>query len=110
MRVALSHRTIDGVATEVHDPAEARRLAVKVARHCGFALVFEDPRCLVMSDDALAEVLTGRPVVRIRPTDAPLVAGPHDPGGRGWVVPTLVQLIAAAALAALVRRRGHSGR
>lgn len=107
VRVDLSHRTIDGIATEVQDPTEARRLALKLTRNCGFALVFEDPRCLFMSDDALAETLAGRPVVRIQPTDVPLVAGPYDPGGRGWIAPMLIQLVAALAIVALVRRRAR---
>lgn len=98
VHVRLPDRQGDGVATLVADRAEARRLAVAVARNCGFALVFEDPRCLLMSDDELAALLDGRPVVRIELGSGPAAAGPYDPGGSGWVLPMLGQLVALLLL------------
>jgi deazaflavin-dependent oxidoreductase (nitroreductase family) len=110
VQVQLPGRVVTGIATEVEEQAEARRLAVQVARNCGFALVFEHPRCLLMSDAQLAVQLEGRPVVRIQPVDAPLVAGRHDPGGHGWVVPMLVQCLALLAVIALRHYRRHTKR
>ena len=98
VHVRLSGREFDGLAEEVTDPAEAARLAVRVSRASGFALVFEAPHCLWMSDDQLAQQFASRPVVRITPDRAPVIAGPDDPGGRGWLVPTAIQAAAVAAL------------
>ena len=105
VRVRLPDRVLDGLATTVADRAEARRLAVAVARNCGFALVFEHPRCLLMSDEQLAAQLDARPVVRIQPVGAPVAAGAYDPGGRGWVVPRLLQSLALLGAVAWLRRR-----
>jgi deazaflavin-dependent oxidoreductase (nitroreductase family) len=109
VHVRLPDRQDDGLAAVVADRAEARRLAVAVARNCGFALVFEHPRCLLMSDAQLAARLDERPVVRIELAGGPVSAGPYDPGGRGWVLPMLGQLVAMLLLlrwlAQHVRRR-----
>ena len=110
VQARLPDRLIKGIATEVKDQAEACRLAVQVARNCGFALVFEHPRCLLMSDVELAHQLQGRPVVRIEPVGAPLVAGRYDPGGRGWIVPMLVQCLALLGAIALWRGRRNTKR
>ncbi|HET9221140.1 MAG TPA: nitroreductase family deazaflavin-dependent oxidoreductase [Roseiflexaceae bacterium] len=107
VQVQLPDRVVTGIATEVNEQAEARRLAVQVARNCGFALVFEHPRCLLMSDAQLAAQLKGRPVVRIEPVGAPLVAGRHDPGGHGWILPMLVQCLALLAIITLRRQYRH---
>jgi deazaflavin-dependent oxidoreductase (nitroreductase family) len=105
VQARLPDRLVEGIATEVKDQVEARRLAVRVARNCGFALVFEHPRCLLMSDEQLARQLGDRPVVRIQPVDAPVVAGAHDPGGRGWIRPMLVKCLALLGIMTLLRRR-----
>lgn len=108
VQVRLPDRAIDGEAAVVAERAEARRLAVAVARNSGLALALEHPRCLLMSDAELAARLDGRPVVRIRPRGAPVVPGPYDPGGQGWVLPALAQALALAGLVALLRRRGRA--
>ncbi|HEU5103709.1 MAG TPA: nitroreductase family deazaflavin-dependent oxidoreductase [Roseiflexaceae bacterium] len=110
VQVQLPDRVVRGIASEVDDQAEARRLAVQVARNCGFALVFEHPRCLLMSDAQLAAQLEGRPVVRIQPVGAPLVAGRHDPGGRGWILPMLVQCLALLVVMTLRHYRRQTKR
>lgn len=102
--VRLPGRLFAGIANEVSDPAEARRLAVQVARNAGFALAFEHPRCLSMTDDQLGDVLRDRPVVRIQPADAPVVAGAFDPGGRGWMVVLLARVALIGGIALLWRR------
>ena len=90
-------------------------MAVAVARNSGFALLFEDPRCLVMTDAQLARRLEGRPVVRIRPDDGPLRPGAFDPGGAGWLLTVGGQIAALVGLRSLVKwrrrtRRGTRGR
>ena len=110
VQVQLPDRVVTGIATEVEERAEAARLAVQVARNCGFALVFEHPRCLLMSDAQLAAQLEDRPVVRIQPVGAPLVAGRYDPGGRGWILPMLVQCLALLAVITLRHYRRQAKR
>jgi deazaflavin-dependent oxidoreductase (nitroreductase family) len=105
VQVRLPDRVVKGIATEVKDPIEARRLAVQVARNCGFALVFEHPRCLLMSDAQLSAMLADRPVVRIQPVDAPVIAGAYDPGGQGWIVPMLIQCLALLGIFTLRWRK-----
>lgn len=104
VEVRLPDRTLAGVAEVVADRAEARRLAVAVARNCGFALIFEHPRCLLMTDEQLAARLDGRPVVRIRPAEGPVTPGQHDPGGRGWILPALAQALIVLGVAGALRR------
>lgn len=108
VQATLPDRTIEGIAEEVQDRAEARRLAVRVARNSGLALAIENPQCLFMSDAELAAVLDGRPAVRIHPLDMPVVPGRYDPGGRGWILPTLLFIAAhvlfAAGLAKMIDR------
>lgn len=112
VQVRLPGRTIEGIAEDVVDREEARRLSVRVARNCGFALVFENPRCLFMSDERLAAEIDGRPVVRIHPVNGPLIAGPYDPGGWGWLFLTLVQLtffFGFLGVVRVLRRRAGRG-
>jgi deazaflavin-dependent oxidoreductase (nitroreductase family) len=104
VQVHLPGRRIAGIATVVGDPVAARRRAVQVARNSGFALIFESPRCLLMSDGQLAAQLAGRPVVQIRPRQGVLVPGFWDPGGWGWLCPFVAQGIGLLGLRALFRR------
>ena len=94
-----------GTAHQISDPRLAAGFAVAVARNSGFALAFEDPRCLFMSDEQLAGVLAGRPVVEIVPEGAPVEPGPFDPGGRGWIITVGLQIAALLGLWLLLRRR-----
>lgn len=107
--VRLPSRMFSGVATQIEDVAEARRLAVRVARNAGFALVFEHPRCLAMTDAQLADMLASRPVVRIQPAETPVTAGAFDPGGRGWMLLLLAKVGLLGGLAQLWRRRRNGG-
>jgi hypothetical protein len=94
-----------GIAEEVTDPAEAQRARVRVARNSGFALTFGGLNPLTVTDEQLIESLGTVPVVRIRPYG--LGSGAFDPGGWGWVVPSLAQL---AGLLWFARRIGRGKR
>jgi deazaflavin-dependent oxidoreductase (nitroreductase family) len=98
VELRLPGGTLIGRAEEVTDPAEARRAIVRIARNAGLGLIFDRLNPLTATD---ADVLARNgwmPVVRIRPTG--LVGGAHDPGGRGWLLPT------GLALLWLLRRAG----
>jgi deazaflavin-dependent oxidoreductase (nitroreductase family) len=104
VHVKLPAIEFDGTAEVVDDGRRARRMAVAVARNSGFALLFEDPRCLAMTDAQLARRLDGRPVVRIRPDGAPVHPGPYDPDGKGWLLTVGGQAAALAGLWAILKR------
>lgn len=106
VEVQLPGRMLRGSAEIIEDTVELRRLAVMVARNAGFALIFEHPRCLLMTDAQLADQFAHRPVVRIQPEGGPVVAGAYDPGGKGWVLPTLIQGLIILSLMSRVFRPG----
>ena len=103
VEVVLPTRRFQGRAEVVTDPGEWLRTYRALIASFGLLgrAVVGDVRRL---DDA---TLLGRhrslPVVRIRPRygDAPLVAGPFDPGGAGWILP----YAGSAVLAVLGWRR-----
>jgi deazaflavin-dependent oxidoreductase (nitroreductase family) len=87
VEVVLPGRTIRAVAEPVTDEAEWLRTYRALIGSFGIVgrLVDGDPRRL--SDAELLATHRSLPVVRIRALDppGPLVAGPWDPGGRGWL-------------------------
>ena len=90
-----------GIAEPVTDPAELERGWRALIRALGVL-----GRLFVCAADAPPAELAARtanlPLVRIRPTG--LAAGPADPGGALWIVPTALSL---AWLAMRLRRRGR---
>jgi len=100
VELLLPTLAVTGVAEEVTDPsAWSRGMRALLASMgvIGRATVGDVGRA---SDDDLRTMAGGLPLVRIRVTG--LGSGPFDPGGQGWVVPTLVTI---AWLARLARRR-----
>ncbi len=90
---------VTGIAEEVSDPAEWNRGMRALLASLGIIsrAVIGDVRHA--SDEQLQAMAGGLPLVRIRITG--LGVGPFDPGGRGWLVPTV---LAAAWLASRLRR------
>jgi deazaflavin-dependent oxidoreductase (nitroreductase family) len=89
-----------GVAEEVRDPDEWSRAMRALLASLGIIsrLTVGDVRRL--SDDGLRAHAGALPLVRVRVTG--LRRGPFDPGGWGWIGPTLV---GAVVLARWVNRR-----
>lgn len=96
---------VAGIAEEVTDLGEAQRARVRVARNSGFALMFGGLNPLTVTDEQLIGGLGTVPVVRIRPYGLGNAA--FDPGGWGWVLPSLAQL---AGLLWIARRIGRGKR
>jgi deazaflavin-dependent oxidoreductase (nitroreductase family) len=89
VEVILPTRRFKGRAEPVTEPHEWVRSYRALIASFGAVgrLVAGDVRRL--DDAALAEEHAGLPVVRITPRagEAPLVSGPFDPGGGGWLLP-----------------------
>jgi hypothetical protein len=100
VEVLLPTLAVTGVAEEVTDPAEWSRGMRALLASLGLIsrAVIGDVRGT--SDERLQAMAGGLPLVRIRVTG--LGVGPFDPGGRGWILPTL---LSAAWLGTRLRRR-----
>lgn len=105
VELLLPGGAVAGIAEEVTDPGEAQRARVRVARSSGFALMFGGLNPLTVTDALLIGGLGDVPVVRIRPSG--LGNGAFDPGGWGWVLPSLAWL---AGLLWMARRIGRGKR
>ena len=103
VEVILPSRAFSGVAEEVTDAGERRRVLAPLLRSMGaIAGMMGMGNPWRDSPDEIARKCEGMPLVRVRATG--IAAGPEDPGGRYWVVP-----IAASAVIGLwwLRRRGR---
>lgn len=100
VQVLLPTIAVTGVAEEVTDPAEWCRGMRDLLGSMGIISrpMIGDVRRA--SDEGLRAMAGGLPLFRIRVTG--LGVGPFDPGGRGWVLPTLLSL---AWLGNRLRRR-----
>jgi deazaflavin-dependent oxidoreductase (nitroreductase family) len=106
VEVILPSRAISGIAEEVTDPDERRRILAPLLRSMGVVagmMGLGNP--WRDTPEEIARKCEGMPLVRVRATG--IAAGPEDPGGRFWVVP----LVASALLGLwLLGRRGGKKR
>lgn len=89
VEVILPSRAFSGVAEEVTDPDERRRVLVPLLRSMGVVagmVGMSNP--WRDSPDEIVRKCEGMPLLRVRATG--IAAGPEDPGGRYWVVPMIV--------------------
>jgi deazaflavin-dependent oxidoreductase (nitroreductase family) len=103
VEVILPSRTFSGVAEEVTNEADRRRVLPQLLRSMGvIAGMMGMGNPWRDAPEAIAAKCAGMPLVRVRATG--IAAGPEDPGGRYWVVP-----LAASSLLTVwwLRRRGH---
>ena len=108
VEVILPTRRFKGTAQPVTDPVEwlgAYRALIASFGLLGRAVVGDIRR---LDDGTLLERHRSLPVVRITPRygDEPLVAGPFDPGGRGWILPYGATLVAVVAVRVIATRGG----
>jgi deazaflavin-dependent oxidoreductase (nitroreductase family) len=107
VEVTLPTRRFRGRAEPVSDASEWLRTYRALIASFGVVgrLVAGDvPR---LDDDTLATQHAALPVIRITPDprERPLVAGPFDPGGRGWLLPYGATGLGLGLLAVLRGRR-----
>ncbi len=104
VEVILPGRERRCVAEDVTDPETRRRILPPFLRSMGVPgyLAGLDPYRST-PDELLAATAT-LPLIRLRPEGEPLVAGPDDPGGLGWVWRQALVLLLTARLVGLLRR------
>ena len=104
VEVVLPGRTRSCIAEEVLDRETRRRIIPRLVRATGVPgyLTGIDP--YRGSAEQLLEATAWVPLIRLRPEGEPLVAGPDDPGGLGWVWRQAVVLLVGAWLVGRVRR------
>jgi hypothetical protein len=92
---------VAGIAEEVTDPAEWNRgmRALLVSFGVIGRSIIGDVHGA--SDERLEALAGGLPLVRIRVTG--LGVGPYDPGGLGWIAPTVLSGLGCLALARWLR-------
>jgi F420H(2)-dependent quinone reductase len=103
VELLLPTMAVSGIAEEVTDPAEWNRGMRALMTSLGIIsrAVIGDVRHA--SDEGLQAMAGGLPLVRVRVTG--LGVGPFDPGGRGWVLPSVIGALWLAS-----RLRGRFGR
>lgn len=74
-----------GIATEELDPAVRARILPPLLKSMGGPALMIGVNAWKASDEAIIAALAWVPLVRIRPDDGSLEAGPDDPGGRAWI-------------------------
>jgi deazaflavin-dependent oxidoreductase (nitroreductase family) len=104
VEVILPGRSFSGTAEEVTEEAEALAILPPLLRSMGLvAGSMGMGNVWKMTPAEMAAKCEGLPLVRIRATG--VAAGPDDPGGQFWVVPTVLSVL---GLAWWLRRRGRS--
>jgi deazaflavin-dependent oxidoreductase (nitroreductase family) len=89
VEVILPSRAFSGLAEEVTDPDERRRVLVLLLRSLGvIAGMVGMGNPWRDSPEEIERKCEGMPLVRVRATG--IAVGPEDPGGRYWVVPLVV--------------------
>ena len=85
VEVVLPGRTLACLAEEVRDPAIRQRIMPALVRAVGLpgALGGVDPRHA--TDEHILDAYSWVPLIRLRPLEGPLAAGPDDPGGTAWI-------------------------
>src|SRR3990172_3736756 len=101
VELMLPGRTLTGTAEEVTDADERARVVPRIIRASGVPGFMIGCNPWTAGDERILELLTGIPLVRIRPTG--IASGPADPGGLLWVVKLLLAVLLVRRL--LGRRR-----
>jgi deazaflavin-dependent oxidoreductase (nitroreductase family) len=93
-------------ATDTLDPAVRARIIPHLVRSMALPGTAIGDLPWRASDERILELTAWVPLVRLAPTDgSALVAGPDDPGGRGWTWRTIAVTVATALAWRAIRGR-----
>lgn len=94
-----ARRPLAATATVIDDPAVRARIVPALVRSMPLPGCSIGTNAWTARDERILELVSWVPLVRLRPTDGPLVAGTDDPGGWGWAWRQgLIALVLLAAL------------
>jgi len=104
VEVVLPGRTVACRAEEVLDEQTRRRIMPRFTRATGAPAYLGGCDPFRSSDEEILAATAGVPLIRLQPLGEPIVAGPDDPGGLGWVWrQTVVALLTLGAIRIAVR-------
>ena len=108
VEVHVAGTALRGSAEIVTESEEAQRIFIQIMHNCGFASLLVGLNPLTLTDEKILQKRGPEVVVRIRPTE--MIGGSFDPGGRGWILPTLVLMAFFLWLSRLLfgRKKGVS--
>jgi deazaflavin-dependent oxidoreductase (nitroreductase family) len=109
VEVVLPGRTVACRAEEVIDGDVRRRIIPQLVRATGVPGFLTGCDPYHATPEQLLAATEWVPLIRLRPLGAPLVAGPDDPGGWGWVWRQGVVLALVAAVVGRLRRHRPGG-
>jgi len=105
VEVRLPGRRFACTANEVRDPDARARMIPRLVRATGLPGTMVVPAPWIAPDEDILDAVPWVPLVRLRARDdSPIVAGPDDPGGLGWIWRQATVLAATLVAGRLVRR------
>jgi deazaflavin-dependent oxidoreductase (nitroreductase family) len=90
VEIHVGGTALRGIAEIVTESEEAQRIFIQIIHNCGFASLLVGLNLFTLTDEKILQKRGPEVVVRIRPTE--MIGGTFDPGGRGWILATLVQM------------------
>ena len=100
VEVRVAGTALRGSAEIVTEGEEAQRIFIQIIHNCGFAALLVGLNPFRLTDEKILQKRGPEVVVRIRPEE--IIGGPFDPGGRGWILATLVQMVFVLYLSRLL--------
>lgn len=88
VEVHVAGTALRGKAEIVTEREEAQRTFIQIIHNCGFASLMVGLNPFTLTDEKILQKSGPEVVVRIRPTE--ILGGPFDPGGKGWILHTLM--------------------
>jgi deazaflavin-dependent oxidoreductase (nitroreductase family) len=107
VEVVLPGRKMACTAEVVEDAVIRRRIIPPLYRSTGLPGFLGGANPFRSPDDRLLAATAWVPLIRLRPDDGPIGAGPDDPGGLGWVWHQALVLVLGAWLTRRLRGLGR---
>ncbi|MGZ3610784.1 MAG: nitroreductase family deazaflavin-dependent oxidoreductase [Ktedonobacteraceae bacterium] len=103
VEVRIAGTALRGSAEIVTESEETHRSFIQIIHNCGLASLLVGLNPFTLTDEKILQKCGPEVVVRIRPEE--MIGGPFDPGGKGWILATLVQIAFILYLSRLLFRR-----